>query len=108
MSPPVQAMNSAPSNGPKPAEDHLGIPVLSETGRDACVDGGDLFVQSQDRPGQGVHHGGGCALPGHGGVLGLRRGDRRIGHGLAPRTLRFFSQAASRLGPIRRRPAGVC
>lgn len=25
---------------------------------------------------------GGCTLPGHGGVLGLRRGDGRLGHGL--------------------------
>lgn len=64
------------------AEENLRVPVLAESGRDACVYGGDLFVQGQDRPGQGVHHGGGCALPGHGGVLGLPGDDGSIGHGL--------------------------
>ncbi|MBP0932070.1 hypothetical protein [Streptomyces goshikiensis] len=61
------------------------MPVLSEACRDLCIHGGDLFVQSQDRPGQRVHHGCGCALPGHGGVLGLGRGYGRIGHGLGAR-----------------------
>lgn len=60
------------------------MPVLSEACRDLCVQGGDLFVQSKGRPGRRVHHGCGCALPGHGGVLGLGRGDGRIGHGLGP------------------------
>lgn len=64
------------------AENHFRVAVLSESGRDPCVDVSDLFVQSQDRPGQGVHHGGRCALPGHGGVLGPSRGDGHIGHRL--------------------------
>lgn len=64
------------------AEDHLGIPVLSQTARDPCIHGCDLFVQSQNGPGQGVHHGGRCALPGHGGMLSLRCSYGRLGHRL--------------------------
>lgn len=56
--------------------------MLSESGRDPRVDGGDLFIQCQDCPRQGVHHRGGRTFPSHGGVLCLGRGDGRISYGL--------------------------
>lgn len=77
-------MNSAPQQRAHAghAEDNSRVAMLTEAECDLHVNVRDLIVQSQHRPGQGVDHSRGSSLPGHGGVLGLRRGDGRIGHDL--------------------------
>ncbi|GGQ27028.1 hypothetical protein GCM10010266_57850 [Streptomyces griseomycini] len=52
MSPPVQAMNSAPGNGPVPGMlTTTSASLFTEAGRDLRVDAGDLLVGALQQPG---------------------------------------------------------
>lgn len=89
------------------AQDDLRVTMLAEAGRDLRVDAGDLFVQGQHRLCQGVHDGRGRGSPVTAVCWACAAATAVSAMVWAPRTLRFFSQVASRLGPTRRRAAGV-
>ena len=89
------------------AADDLGVRVLAKPGLDESVELGDLLIEGHHPLREAGHHGGGQLLAGQRGVLGLGRLDGGLARRGSARTLRFFSQVAMRLAPVRRIAAGV-